>query len=155
MSLACCKRKMNFKVDDFHTYFVGESLIFVHNAQCAPRSPKSDVMEKVEHEDGSITYTKSVNGENVSVTYNSDGYPDFSPYTNPDYPDPVPIKMTGDNYTDFKAANQAVGRTGAQAPEGYTWHHMEDGKNMLMVRTDIHSNFPHTGGASLARAGGV
>ena len=64
------------------------------------------------------------------------------------------IRMV-DNYTDFKAANQAVGRTGAQAPEGYTWHHMEDGKNMLMVRTDIHSNFPHTGGASLARAGGV
>lgn len=59
--------------------------------------------------------------------------------------------MTGDNPTDFRAANEAIGRNGSKAPTGYTWHHIEDGEHMLLVRTDVHSNFPHTGGASIVR----
>ena len=141
----------NFQVEDFHTYFVGDCAVWVHNKNCKPRSPKSDVLDKVENSDGSITYTKNVNGKNVDVTYNKEGYPDFSPYSHPDYPDPVPIKMTGDNPTDFRAANEAIGRNGSKAPTGYTWHHIEDGEHMLLVRTDVHSNFPHTGGASIVR----
>ena len=49
------------------------------------------------------------------------------------------------------AANEAIGRNGSKAPIGYTWHHIEDGEHMLLVSTDVHSNFPHTGGASIAR----
>ena len=145
----------NFQVEDFHTYHVGENGIWVHNANCKPRSPKSDIISKVENNDGSITYTKKINGEELSVTYSKEGYPDFSPYSHPDYSEPVPINMTGNNYKDFKAANEAIGLKGANPPDGYTWHHLEDGKHMLLVRTDVHDatagGFPHTGGASIVR----
>ncbi len=145
----------NFQVEDFHTYFVGDCAVWVHNKNCKPRSPKSDVIEKVENADGSITYTKNINGKNVNVTYSKEGYPDFSPYSHPDYPDPVEINMTGNNYNDFKEANKAIGLSGANPPDGYTWHHLEDGKHMLLVDSDIHDatsgGFPHTGGASIVR----
>lgn len=147
----------NFKVDEFHTYYVGEKHVFVHNADCAPRRPKSDVVREVEHSDGSITYTKIIGGEEISVTYSKDGYPDFSKYTHPDYSEPVKINVTGDNHTDFKAANAAVGRKGSKPPTGYTWHHCEDGQSMILVRRDVHDatigGFPHTGGASVVRNG--
>jgi hypothetical protein len=58
--------------------------------------------------------------------------------------------MKGDA-TDFTRANKAAGFR--KTPPGYTWHHVEDGKTMLLVPTDIHESFPHTGGASPARAG--
>ena len=38
-------------------------------------------------------------------------------------------------------------------PEGYTWHHVEDGKTMMLVPSDIHSAVRHTGGASLIKKG--
>lgn len=63
--------------------------------------------------------------------------------------------MTGNNYEDFKAANEAIGLKGANPPDGYTWHHLEDGKHMLLVRSDVHDattgGFPHTGGASIVK----
>lgn len=145
----------NFKVDEFHTYYVGNWSVLVHNADCAPRRPRSDVLDEVQHKDGSVTYTKEIGGERISVTYSKDGYPDFSPYTHPDYSDPIKIDVTGDNHQDFKAANKAIGRKGSKPPEGYTWHHCEDGQHMILVRRDVHDatigGFPHTGGASVAR----
>ena len=145
----------NFQVEDYHTYFVGESAVWVHNKNCKPRSPKSDVVEKGENLDGSITYTKNINGKNVQVTYSKEGYPDFSPFSHPDYPDPVEINMTGNNYKDFKAANEKIGLSGANPPDGYTWHHLEDGKHMLLVDSSVHDatlgGFPHTGGASIVK----
>ena len=96
-----------------------------------------------------------IDGKKVSVTYNSEGYPDFSPYVHPDYPKPVKINMTGNNTTDFRNANMAIGRKGSKPPKGYTWHHMEDGKSMILVRRDIHDcatgGFAHTGGTSVVR----
>ncbi|WP_370221743.1 HNH endonuclease [Cytobacillus sp.] len=38
-------------------------------------------------------------------------------------------------------------------PAGYTWHHVEDGKTMMLVPSDIHGEVRHTGGASLIRKG--
>lgn len=145
----------NFKVEDFHTYHVGQVSAWVHNADCAPRRPKSDVISEVEHPDGSVTYTKKIGGENISITYSKDGYPDFSQYTHPDYSEPVKINVTGKNNLDFKAANEAIGLKGSRPPKGYTWHHCEDGNHMILVRRDVHDatigGFPHTGGASIAR----
>ena len=127
----------------------------MHNAQCKPRQPKSDLVSEVRHEDGSVTYTKKIGGENISVTYSKEGYPDFSPYSHPEHSKPVEINMTGNNHKDFKAANQKIGLKGSNPPEGYTWHHMEDGKHMLLVRSDVHDatigGFPHTGGGSIVR----
>ena len=80
------------------------------------------------------------------MTYSKEGYPDFSEFTHPEYSKPVPIKMTG---------NEKIGLSGSKPPTGYTWHHMEDGKNMLLVERQIHDcsigGFPHTGGASIIR----
>lgn len=28
----------NFQVDDYHTYFVGESMVWVHNKNCTPQN---------------------------------------------------------------------------------------------------------------------
>lgn len=36
---------------------------------------------------------------------------------------------------------------------GYTWHHVEDGKTMMLVPTDLHQAVRHTGGAALLRKG--
>ena len=141
----------NFNVDDAHTYFVGENAVWVHNAECKPRQPKSDLIDKVDNPDGSTTYTKNVNGKNISVKYSKEGYADFSPYSHPKYSNPVKIDMIGDDYYDFKAANKAIGLKGSKAPKDYTWHHMEDGQHMLLVRADVHNSFPHTGGASITR----
>jgi len=40
-------------------------------------------------------------------------------------------------------------------PEGYIWHHVEDGKTMQLVPEKLHRKIPHTGGAALLRAGAV
>ena len=141
----------NFQVEDWHTYHVGEMEVLVHNADYKPRTPKTGVKEKKENPDGSVTYTKSINGKDVSVTYSKEGYPDFSEFTHPEYSKPVPIKMTGNNKNDFRSANEKIGLSGSKPPTGYSWHHMEDGKNMLLVERQIHDcsigGFPHTGGA--------
>ena len=49
-------------------------------------------------------------------------------------------------------ANQAVGLS--STPDGYVWHHVEDGKTMQLVPQDIHSQVGHTGGAAVIRNGG-
>ncbi len=123
-----------------------------------PRQPQT-YEKKRRNKDGSTTYTlKTKKGNNVDVTYSKDGYPDFSPYKykGKGGKAEVEIEMTGDNYPDFKSANQKAGfgNSGTSHPEGYTWHHHEDGKTMVLVKTDAHGAAPHTGGASSARATG-
>jgi hypothetical protein len=58
---------------------------------------------------------------------------------------------------DFKAANEAAKLNKNsnppvpkpnKPPDGYTWHHHEDGKTMLLVDKKIHDQFKHTGGVS-------
>ena len=65
-------------------------------------------------------------------------------------PDPE-CSAVGDNRPDAKLANEAVGLKGT--PDGYVWHHVEDGKTMQLIPKDIHDAFPHTGGASIIRNG--
>ncbi len=38
-------------------------------------------------------------------------------------------------------------------PPGYTWHHLEDGKTMILIPTELHEAYRHTGGADLLREG--
>lgn len=91
-----------------------------------------------------------------------DGYPDFSPYAHkvemPDgslVPARVEIEMKGVNGPDFKAANEAMakklGVNAYDAPDGFTWHHNQDGVTMELIPSELHNNVPHSGGASLAR----
>lgn len=143
----------NFEVADFHSYYVGNINVLVHNADYAPRRPVTGVIRTEQHPDGSITYTKKINGQEVSVTYSKEGYPDFSPFAHPDHLEPVRIEYSGNRNTDYARANQAAGISGSKPPKGFVWHHMEDGESMLLVQKPIHETtlggFPHTGGFSI------
>ncbi|MDB2140062.1 HNH endonuclease [Clostridium butyricum] len=48
-------------------------------------------------------------------------------------------------------ANEAPGFS--STPKGYTWHHVEDGRTLILVPSDLHGEIRHTGGASLIRKG--
>lgn len=81
-----------------------------------------------------------------SVRFTEDGYPDFSPYAQKS----VKVEgLTGQNANDFKLANQAAGLK--RKPQGWTWHHHQDGKTMQLVPTDLHDAVRHSGGASILR----
>jgi len=45
---------------------------------------------------------------------------------------------------------------GSAPPQGYTWHHKEDGVTMELVRRDVHdkaqSGAAHAGGASIVKS---
>lgn len=79
-----------------------------------------------------------------SVKFNEKGFPDFTPYA---------IKsvkldnLQGNRSTDYSDANKAAGIQ--YTTKGYTWHHVEDGKTMVLIPTDIHNAVRHTGGCSI------
>lgn len=91
------------------------------------------------------------------VTFDKDGFPDFTSYArvNPKtgQPDVYQIKMEGNYGTgpngDFGKANRAAGYT--ETPDGYTWHHHQDRKTMILVPKDIHGAVAHTGGTSVIK----
>ncbi|MGI1798561.1 HNH endonuclease [Priestia sp. TRN 1309] len=103
---------------------------------------------------GTWTYT---NKSGTSVSY-PNGYPDFTPFM---YPNVKPLKIEvhspKNNPKDFENANKAARLTKdidppiidiRRPPDGYTWHHHEDGKTMMLVDEDIHREFRHIGGQS-------
>ncbi|WP_309244860.1 HNH endonuclease [Bacillus sp. WMMC1349] len=104
--------------------------------------------------DGTWTYTNK-KGESVSYP---NGYPDFSKYFHPTVkPVEIEVAKPKNPQDDFKAANKKAGLSkdsippvpkSNQPPKGYTWHHHEDGKTMILVRKDIHLDFRHIGGQS-------
>lgn len=86
------------------------------------------------------------------------GFPDFRPWAK----EQVFMRCTGIDDIDFPKADKAMAkRLGFKNKTAYkkyreanrlTWHHVEGGKEMLLVPRDIHENVPHQGGASDARA---
>jgi RHS repeat-associated protein len=81
-----------------------------------------------------------------SVKFTPQGFPDFSPYVVRE----VSIgNLTGDYVKDSQLANQAIGLN--VTPQGYTWHHVEDGVTMQLVPQDLHQAVRHTGGAAVLR----
>lgn len=140
----------NFKVDEFHTYYVGESTILVHNTCRKPTSGG------VENPDGTTTYTKKIDGQDVSVVYGKEGYPDFEPHsaTLPNGKKSVEIEYTGSRSKDFRRADKMAGFTKDNPrPDGYTWHHHEDMKTMQLVPSNIQNasqgGFAHSGGVEV------
>ncbi len=77
------------------------------------------------------------------VKFDSEGYPDFSPYAAKH----VEIDMKGNYTSDFEAANQKAGL--ADTPDGYTWHHHQDCRTMELLPSDLHGAVSHTGGVSI------
>jgi hypothetical protein len=84
------------------------------------------------------------------VSFNQQGFPDFSPYAQKTV---VIDDLTGQRAIDEALANKAAGYP--STPQGYTWHHVEDGKTMQLVPRDIHQATAHTGGAAVIRNGGA
>ena len=122
----------------------------------AARKPQQPVAKKwtekggtiQENADGSTTYTRA---DGVAVTYDKEGYPDFTPYRHPTVKD-VEIEFTGSYPKDNKAADKAAGITAEKRDsEDYTWHHHQDGKTMQLIKEDVHKDFVHTGGMARAR----
>ncbi|WP_434041166.1 MULTISPECIES: RHS repeat-associated core domain-containing protein [Sorangium] len=83
----------------------------------------------------------------TGVPFDSAGYPDFRAAGA--VRTEVKITSTGSRPGDFRAANQAAGFS--RTPEGYTWHHHQDGTTMQLVPSDIHRMTGHTGGFALGR----
>jgi hypothetical protein len=80
----------------------------------------------------------------TGVPFDQKGYPDFKAAGV--VRAEVKITPTGNRPGDFAAANRAAGFK--STPEGYTWHHHQDGTTMQLVPTEIHRATGHTGGFS-------
>ena len=68
----------------------------------------------------------------TGVPFDKEGFPDFSKWVEKE----VKIKFTGDRPADFRAAKAKAGFS--STPEGFTWHHHQDGTTMQLVPSDIH-----------------
>ncbi|MYL45248.1 hypothetical protein GLV94_06295 [Virgibacillus halodenitrificans] len=106
-------------------------------------------------EEGTWVY---INKKGQSVRY-PNGYPDFTEYAHPTVK-PVEIEFARptNRPLDYKSANIKAGLNRDtdppvallnEAPEGYTWHHHQDGKTMILVDKKIHREFTHAGGISV------
>jgi hypothetical protein len=82
------------------------------------------------------------------LSFTREGYPDFEPHAMqlPNGSKRVQIEYTGNRSADFQAANRAAKLD--RTPEDYTWHHLEDGKSMMLVSRDLHKAVKHSGGVS-------
>ena len=87
------------------------------------------------------------------IFYNSAGYPIFDKYA---IARVEVTNLTGDSAKDIAKANMLHHGTTANIP-GYTWHHLEDGKTLILIPTELHqgavSGYSHSGGAKLLRDG--
>jgi hypothetical protein len=81
----------------------------------------------------------------TEVPFVEPGFPDFSSVAKAE----VKIALTGSRAGDFRAANEAAGFK--STPEGFTWHHHQDGTTMQLVPRDIHAKTGHTGGFKLGQ----
>lgn len=99
-----------------------------------------------ENPDGTTTYRRK---DGVEVTYDKDGFPDFSKHRHPEVKD-VEIEFSGDYKIDKARAN-AIAKPKKEYLDTYTWHHHQDGKTMQLIRSDVHSEFFHTGGMATVK----
>lgn len=60
--------------------------------------------------------------------------------------------LTGIDTSDIQKANRLHHGT-SESIKGYTWHHLEDGETLILIPTELHDAYKHTGGASLIREG--
>jgi hypothetical protein len=76
----------------------------------------------------------------TGIPFDALGYPDFSSVAKAQ----VEITQTGSRAGDSRAANAAAGLNAT--PEGFLWHHHQNGTTMLLVPRDIHVQTGHTDG---------
>ncbi len=128
--LAGTHRVYNMTVEGEHVYYVSALGVLSHNNGCSqPRIINKGLAGKKHPKTG--------------VSFDKDGFPDFSGVA----AQTVPVAQTGIRHADEAAANAAAGLS--KTPEGFTWHHHQDGKTMQLVPTGIHQQTGHTGGVAL------
>ncbi|MBQ4821512.1 HNH endonuclease [Aquimarina sp. MMG016] len=113
-----------------------------------------------------FTATKTIDGKQVSVKYDENGFPDFTSYASS--PDHVfKADNLAGNGTDMTRANNFIrGQTNVVTLSNgkvkingveHTWHHHQDGKSMFPVPSGIHNvrsgGFAHSGGAAIISRG--
>ncbi len=81
-----------------------------------------------------------------SVQFIPKGHPDFLPYAMAGF---TRDDLTGNYTIDRRIANM-YGFSGAK-PSDYVWHHVEDGKTMLLIPADLHDAVRHTGGVAVLK----
>lgn len=85
----------------------------------------------------------------AGVEFTTQGFPKLGPHSVAE----VKLEGLAGNFAkDSAMANAAVGLD--STPEGYAWHHVEDGKTMQLVPREIHNTVRHTGGRAVIRNGG-
>lgn len=77
------------------------------------------------------------------VRFTGQGFPDFSPYAKETLDD---LPLTMNRNKDFQMANESMGWK--RRPRGWTWHHVEDGKTLQLIPTDLHKAIGHAGGVA-------
>lgn len=83
------------------------------------------------------------------VRFTDDGFPGFEPYAVAKVS--IEPHFAGNHTTDPAEANRKAGLP--RTPEGYTWHHHQDTKTMLLVPMDLHEAVRHAGGTSIVKKG--
>jgi hypothetical protein len=83
------------------------------------------------------------------VRFTRAGYPVFTPHA----VERVHVDGLTGMKSDFADANRAAGFD--RTPAGYTWHHVEDGRTMELVPSDLHGTVRHTGGVAAVQASQV
>lgn len=158
----------NFGVESTSSYFVGNEHIWAHNADCDIKSWSPWKTQSPKEGNGGNWLGQRANSEWMpqpgSPLYEAtggkpvvfkQGYPDFEPFAYVRDGKPVElhdISLTGKS-SDIEKANAEYRKlTGMDPPEGYTWHHHQDCKTLILVPKVVNS-IPHTGGAANIRNG--
>ncbi|MCG0022256.1 HNH endonuclease, partial [Vibrio parahaemolyticus] len=92
---------------------------------------------------------KTVTTKGGDVRFDSDGFPDFTPYSKKTV---RVIGLTGDMANDVPLA-MARAKITKYDKSKYVWHHHQDGKTMMLIPKSVHSvrngGVAHTGGRSV------
>ena len=88
----------------------------------------------------------------AGVKFTRDGYPDFGPYIYTNKSTGKPVQVIFKNGFQGRSADFAKANRLFDPPDGYTWHHHQDGKTLQLIPTDLHEAIRHSGG--IAKTGG-
>ncbi|CAM1344046.1 hypothetical protein TAMYLO_430003 [Tenacibaculum amylolyticum] len=113
-----------------------------------------------------FTATKTIDGQQVSVRYDKNGFPDFKNYSlDQGFTYKADNLIGNGTTTDFTNATNWLrnkfpdknirSRGTAVEIDGiiYTWHHHQDGKSLMPVLKNIHRSFSHSGGSAIIDRG--
>lgn len=158
----------NIEVDGFHTYYVSELGVLVHNKARKVNKPRLPDKDGYWSGDPGSSDWHSTNPDANNITEGKpipfkDDYPDFSEWSQAE----VDIDVTGKQSTDNRRADKAYaqqqgflkknGTPNQSVSKKYrvdnnlTWHHVPGSNKMQLLPRGLHGNIPHTGGAADAR----